>query len=114
MDKYKSSCVLTKLLVSISRDEQPEGSPRYVQDNIHVHGEQVAELITEKAASIYVCGDATNMAKDVNAAFVNILQVHKGNYMFQVWYRIYLISFVTFHSITLGMLTIVCYIGRIE
>lgn len=67
---------LTKFLVSFSRDEQPEGSPRYVQDNMHTHSKELIDLI-DKGAVIFVCGDAKNMAKDVNSTFVAILAQEK-------------------------------------
>lgn len=32
----------------------------------------------EKNATVFVCGDAKNMAKDVNEAFVSVIQSYKG------------------------------------
>ncbi|KAK3579904.1 hypothetical protein CHS0354_031423 [Potamilus streckersoni] len=72
MEELKADGILTKLLISFSRDEdQPINFPRYVQDNIRLHGEEIVELLDEKNAQVYVCGDARNMAKDVNQAFVD-------------------------------------------
>jgi methionine synthase reductase len=64
--------------VSFSRDELPSESPRYVQDNLRLHGAEVVSLIEERNAVIYVCGDAKNMAKDVNQAFIDIFAKCKG------------------------------------
>lgn len=36
------------------------------------------KLIDEDNAVIYVCGDADNMAKDVNQAFIDVFSEHKG------------------------------------
>ena len=73
-----TSSVLTRLCVSFSRDNQPADSPRYVQDNMRRHGSDLVTLIQDKGACVYVCGDAKNMAKDVNEAFVDIFAEHKG------------------------------------
>ncbi|XP_061172476.1 methionine synthase reductase-like [Saccostrea echinata] len=70
--------VLTKLFVSFSRENQSTEGPKYVQDNILKNAEQVLDLIENKSAVIYVCGDAKNMAKDVNQTFMTILQENKG------------------------------------
>ncbi|XP_052807093.1 methionine synthase reductase-like isoform X2 [Mya arenaria] len=79
LEDFESSSVLTKLCVSFSRDiGQPEGSPRYVQDNIRAHDADLVSLIEGSGACICVCGDATNMAKDVNKAFVDIIAKEKG------------------------------------
>lgn len=75
---HVSDGTLTRLLVSFSRDKQPADGPRYVQDNIRAHGEELVKLISEEGAIVYVCGDAKNMAKDVNQAFVDIFAQVKG------------------------------------
>ena len=69
--------ILSKLFVSFSRDIQSEDEPKYVQDNIYKNAEEVLDLIENKKAVIYVCGDAKNMAKDVNQSFMSILQEKK-------------------------------------
>lgn len=78
MEHHLSTSTLTKLLVSFSRDIQLTDSPRYVQDNIRLHADHVVSLIEEKGAIVYVCGDAKNMAKDVNQAFIEIFSRSKG------------------------------------
>jgi methionine synthase reductase len=81
MENFQSKGVLTKLLVSFSRDEpRSADSPRYVQDNLRRHSAAVASLLTEKDAVVCVCGDAKNMAKDVSAAFEGILVEEKGGW----------------------------------
>lgn len=71
-----TSGVLSHLFVSFSRDPA-EGSARYVQDNLHLHGGAIYQLLAQ-GAKVYVCGDAKNMAKSVTLAFVDIIAKHKG------------------------------------
>lgn len=69
--------ILSKLYVSFSRESISQEDPKYVQDNIKRNAEQVLQLIYNQKAVIYVCGDAKNMAKDVNQTFMKILQEKK-------------------------------------
>ncbi|ORX54663.1 hypothetical protein BCR36DRAFT_581547 [Piromyces finnis] len=50
----------------------------YVQHRLAEHGEMIWELIREKRAHIYICGDANNMAKDVQACIENIAKTVGG------------------------------------
>lgn len=50
----------------------------YVQHKLQEHGEMVWRLI-EQGAYIYVCGDAKNMARDVQHTFVQLAQSVGGN-----------------------------------
>ncbi|XP_066230726.1 methionine synthase reductase isoform X1 [Saccopteryx leptura] len=73
--------VLTHLKVSFSRDAPvgEEGAPvKYVQDSIQLHGKEVAGLLLHQNGCIYVCGDAKNMAKDVNDTLVEIISKEAG------------------------------------
>jgi sulfite reductase (NADPH) flavoprotein alpha-component len=68
-----SACgLLTRLDTAFSRDQERK---IYVQDRMR---EQGADLFTwlEEGASIYVCGDASRMAKDVDAALHKIIEQH--------------------------------------
>lgn len=78
LQNHLKTATLSKLLVSFSRDDQPMGAPRYVQDNIRSHGTEIVHLLDNDRAIVYVCGDATNMAKDVNDAFVDVYTKEKG------------------------------------
>lgn len=78
LEKFRDGKILTNLIVSFSRDESPPGSPRYVQDNIIKYDVEMASLISDKAAIVYVCGDARNMSKDVFDTFVSILKQQRG------------------------------------
>lgn len=48
----------------------------YVTHRLQNRAVEVAELIVDKKASIYICGDGNAMAKDVYRTLVNILSVH--------------------------------------
>lgn len=78
LENFRDTKVLSNLIVCFSRDDNQPGSPRYVQDNIIRYGEEMVSLINEKAAIVYVCGDARNMSKDVFDTFVSLLKQHKG------------------------------------
>lgn len=72
--------VLTHLKVSFSRDApaEEEAPAKYVQDNLQRHSQQVARILLQEKGHIYVCGDAKNMAKDVNDALVEIISREAG------------------------------------
>ncbi|USD65039.1 assimilatory sulfite reductase (NADPH) flavoprotein subunit [Vibrio sp. SCSIO 43136] len=66
--KYLKSGLLTRLDVAFSRDQAEKV---YVQHRILENSAEVWQWIQE-GAYIYVCGDATRMAKDVNDALVTV------------------------------------------
>lgn len=61
--------LLTRLDVAFSRDQT---SKIYVQDRMREHGEELYRWLHD-GASIYVCGDANRMAKDVDAALKGVV-----------------------------------------
>jgi sulfite reductase (NADPH) flavoprotein alpha-component len=65
---------LTRIDVAFSRD-QPEKI--YVLDRIYEHRRELVEWL-DGGASLYVCGDAKNMAKDVRNAVVRAYAEVKG------------------------------------
>jgi sulfite reductase (NADPH) flavoprotein alpha-component len=50
----------------------------YVQDKIKENGGELCKALVQGGASLFVCGDGAHMAKDVHAAFVEILVAHGG------------------------------------
>ncbi|GAB5567381.1 methionine synthase reductase isoform X1 [Prionailurus iriomotensis] len=73
--------ILTHLKVSFSRDApvgEEEAPVKYVQDNMWLHSKQVARVLLQESGYIYVCGDAKNMAKDVNDTLVEIISKETG------------------------------------
>jgi sulfite reductase (NADPH) flavoprotein alpha-component len=68
----KTSGHLTRLTLAWSRDS---GEKIYVQDRMREVGRDLWSWLTE-GATIYVCGDAKRMAKDVELALVDIVAQH--------------------------------------
>jgi len=68
--KYLKSGLLTQLDVAFSRDQQDK---IYVQHRILENGEKLWQWIQD-GAYLYICGDATRMAKDVHEALIEIAQ----------------------------------------
>ena len=65
---------LHRLDLAFSRDQAHKV---YVQDRLREHGADVFAWL-EGGAHLYVCGDATRMAKDVHAALLDIIATHGG------------------------------------
>lgn len=63
-----------RLDVAFSRDQADKV---YVQHRIAEHGADIYDWI-EHGAHVYVCGDATHMARDVHAALVEVAVRHGG------------------------------------
>lgn len=66
---------ITHLHLAFSRDQRQKC---YVQHKLEEAGEHVYELIKDKSAHIYVCGDAKNMAHDVNGTFAKLAMKYGG------------------------------------
>ena len=69
-----SSGLLQKFTTAFSRDQAQK---IYVQNRMIEHGKELFEWL-EKGAYFYVCGDAKNMAKDVDAALHTIVEQNGG------------------------------------
>ncbi|XP_030042001.1 NADPH--cytochrome P450 reductase isoform X2 [Microcaecilia unicolor] len=97
--QFHKDGVLTQLNVAFSRDQNHK---IYVQHLLKKNKENVWKLISEDNAHIYVCGDARNMARDVQNAFYEIVAEYgkmdhaqavdyvkklmtKGRYSLDVW-----------------------------
>jgi sulfite reductase alpha subunit-like flavoprotein len=55
----------------------------YVQDLLQEHAAELRDLVLRKNAHVYVCGDASRMAKDVFKAFTNIVAADGEGSSFQ-------------------------------
>lgn len=67
---------LTHLKVCFSREALSttnEYAPKYVQEHLKMFSQDVVQILTKENGYIYVCGDAKNMAKDVNSVLTDIL-----------------------------------------
>jgi sulfite reductase (NADPH) flavoprotein alpha-component len=65
---------LHRLDLAFSRDQADK---IYVQQRLREHGREVFAWL-EGGAHLYVCGDATRMARDVHAALLDIVATHGG------------------------------------
>ncbi|XP_035474971.1 methionine synthase reductase [Scophthalmus maximus] len=77
LEGFVSRGVLNHLEVCFSRDDPAQeevgasvSRPRYVQHNLLLNSQNVAEILLRQSGHLYVCGDAKNMAKDVNNTLV--------------------------------------------
>ncbi|XP_029028380.1 P450 (cytochrome) oxidoreductase b isoform X1 [Betta splendens] len=71
LEEAEKDSVLTQLHVAFSRDQEHKV---YVQHLLKKNKENIWKLIHNENAHIYVCGDAKNMAKDVQTAFYDIAE----------------------------------------
>ncbi|XP_034998099.2 methionine synthase reductase [Hippoglossus stenolepis] len=84
LEGFVTSGVLNHLKVCFSRDdpeqeEQKEvatsvARPRYVQHNLLLNSRDVTEILLKRNGYLYVCGDAKNMAKDVNDTLMEMVR----------------------------------------
>lgn len=65
---------LHRLDLAFSRDQAHK---IYVQDKLREHGRELFSWL-ESGAHLYVCGDATRMAKDVHATLLAVIAEHGG------------------------------------
>lgn len=68
--KWLKDGVLTKMDVAFSRDTEEKV---YVQKRMLEHSKELFQWL-EEGASFYVCGDKTNMARDVHNTLVEIIE----------------------------------------
>ncbi|WP_456788762.1 molybdopterin-dependent oxidoreductase [Cellulomonas sp. P5_C5] len=74
LSQLLSEGTLDRLATAFSRDQR---SKIYVQDRMREHGARLWEWL-EQGASFFVCGDASRMAKDVDAALREVVATHGG------------------------------------
>ncbi|KAI1893695.1 hypothetical protein AGOR_G00126340 [Albula goreensis] len=71
LEQFEKAGVLTQLNVAFSRDQEQKV---YVQHLLKKNKEHLWKLIDGENAHIYVCGDARNMARDVQNVFCEIAE----------------------------------------
>ncbi|KAI9827157.1 MAG: NADPH-cytochrome P450 reductase [Thelocarpon impressellum] len=64
-----------ELVTAFSRDGP---NKVYVQQRLREHGKEVEALLQQHKAYFYVCGDAANMAREVNTTLCNVIAEHRG------------------------------------
>ena len=72
--EMQAAGLLTRLTLAWSRDGDQK---IYVQDRMREEGQELFAWL-EAGAHFYICGDAKRMAKDVEAALVDIVAAHGG------------------------------------
>ncbi|GAA6099047.1 methionine synthase reductase [Tachysurus ichikawai] len=77
LEKFVENGTLNHLKVCFSRAEPDsngsQSKPKYVQHNLVLYAEHVARILLKENGCLYVCGDAKNMAKDVNDTLMDII-----------------------------------------
>ncbi|CAL9697926.1 unnamed protein product [Knipowitschia caucasica] len=81
LEGFVSSGTLNHLKVCFSRDNeekeeaaQSSARPKYVQHKLLLDSKAITSILLEKSGYIYVCGDAKNMAKDVNDTLMEMIK----------------------------------------
>ena len=74
LDAYRDAGTLTRLDLAWSRDG---GEKVYVQHLMERRGAELWAWL-QRGAAVYVCGDASRMAKDVDAALHRVVETHGG------------------------------------
>ncbi|XP_071341465.1 methionine synthase reductase isoform X2 [Trachinotus anak] len=84
LEGFVSSGILNHLKVCFSRDDQEQeeemevttsvARPRYVQHNLLLNSQHITEILLKQNGHLYVCGDAKNMAKDVNDTLMEMIK----------------------------------------
>ncbi|XP_078018813.1 methionine synthase reductase isoform X1 [Epinephelus lanceolatus] len=81
LEGFVSSGTLSQLKVCFSRDDQEDEAatsavarPRYVQHNLLLNSQHITDILLKQNGYIYVCGDAKNMAKDVNDTLMEMIK----------------------------------------
>lgn len=77
LEGYVESGLIQHLHTAFSRDQEEKV---YVQDRMREHGAELWRWISE-GAHFYVCGDASRMAKDVDAVLIELVSQHGGKSM---------------------------------
>ncbi len=72
LQDFQERGVLNRIDLAFSRDQEQK---IYVQQRIVEQGSDVYQWL-ENGASLYICGDGSQMAKDVHQALIEVIQTH--------------------------------------
>lgn len=78
MEEFQEQGIVSNFITAFSR----EGNEKvYVQNRMKEDAvaARLSQLIVEKSAAVYICGDGNDMVKDVQNALVEILSVTLNN-----------------------------------
>ncbi|KAK9509068.1 hypothetical protein O3M35_006467 [Rhynocoris fuscipes] len=78
LEYYRDEKVLNELFICFSRDNESDEDPKYVQDLFKKHKQNLVNLLINNDAYLFICGDALNMAKDVQEVIVNSISEVQG------------------------------------
>ena len=73
-ESFSGSGSLTRLSVCFSRDNSSSEEAKYVQDLVRREKEAFVDLLMRESTTLFVCGDARNMAKDVNETVIQCVK----------------------------------------
>ncbi|MCJ1358661.1 MAG: NADPH-cytochrome P450 reductase [Icmadophila ericetorum] len=77
-ETYKSTLGSSFALSTAFSREDPSGKKIYVQDRLKEHASEINDLLQNHKANFYVCGDAANMAREVNVVLAQIIAEGRG------------------------------------
>ena len=75
--KTLTSSIFT-LITAFSRERPGNKHKVYVQNRLAENGKLINSLLQTDKANFYVCGDAANMARDVNSTLCKIIAEERG------------------------------------
>ncbi|XP_072544806.1 methionine synthase reductase [Salminus brasiliensis] len=77
LERFVENETLSHLKACFSRDEpdgnEPEPKPKYVQHQLLLRAKNIVNILVKESGYLYVCGDAKNMAKDVNDTLIEMM-----------------------------------------
>ncbi|KAJ2850771.1 hypothetical protein IWW36_001666 [Coemansia brasiliensis] len=83
IQQFVDNKTLSRLSVCFSRDSDARAqlaAEKYVQDAMLKHADEIADLMLNQNALLFVCGDAKGMGKDVNDALATIVCMYAAKH----------------------------------
>jgi sulfite reductase alpha subunit-like flavoprotein len=78
MKNFQSQNTISTLNVAFSRENPKVKS--YVQDKMKANAKRIADMIINKKAVVYICGDGNHMAKDVQTQLESALEEYYSSH----------------------------------